>query len=1090
MNKYTLGLDIGTTSIGFSLADTENGKIVVSNSVIFNRKETKRGNTTVERREGRAGRRLISRRWQRKRNTKKLLHRYDFVEEDFVANTKEYVKNNPVENIFFLRHKATREPISDYELSRIIYAFADRRGYSDRYAIGDEKDSGIIKQSIGNIQTLMSNYNTFGEMVWELYPEKCRNGSGEYSRMATMRDIKHELFFILNRQKEFGNIKITDDFIDEVLSEETFSDGSVSLFYQRPLKDISKMVGPCSYQHHLGYKRASKASKTFLEYVFLEKLHNTTVSFKEEEKTLFGLIGVKRTTLFDDNINFEDALQKFIRNDGKYNSTFIKSLFDKSERKHLKVKLDKNNESENKTLGRDACLLINELNRLKIKVINNREIDLLAHILTVYQDENQKAQEIKKKFNKKISDKSVKSLSQLNFSGFGRLSIETMQSMIPLMRSGKTPYEAKKECGFTLNTNTQKLNFLPPLQCDKDYIENVLSKKIKDFNKDSFIPFYDATNNPIVNRVVSVLRKVINQIISDYGVPERIVVELARDYNSEKEKKEMSIGIRKRTKEREILQDKVKKLGFEVNNKNVEKYELWSMQNERCLYSNTKISLQDVFSENVEIEHVLPRSKVNINAQKNKILVFKKENQDKRDDYHYDYLKRVGRWDTFCIAVKELQRTKKISEKKAQWLMSEDFSNVTKESYLNDTKYATRLICNYLNYYLYPTDDIHGTGSSRNIYALNGMATAFFRKHWGIQNVDEVKNRENHYHHAIDAITLSFITPKMINGISRYFKEKEFGKKPIFELPYKDFRKDVSHLVDKYKNNEKFVYHVQKSKKNAIAYNEPISVVLKDEGNFEKNKVSVYEFIEKVVSDHRKANNQKSLEILIRENTSKIIDNSTDKFIINGIGVKIKIFIELDDMISKLETEKKEVRNNQDALEKIDSEIKTLLERKGEPFIIRRGKKKTPQVIKNIHVIGRKVGSINKVSNTKDSTPQYRKNKTSMGMKIFEKDSKKYCVPLYVADLWSDNKKYISKSGTVIDDSFCEIVKMSKGDIVELKRKKQEGKENVLFNGVGENGEKFEYKTINQKNEGQLFCSINTLLSIEKKEMNIYGENL
>ena len=1090
MNKYILGLDIGTTSIGFSLADVKNGEIIAANSVIFNRKETKKGNATAERREGRAGRRLISRRWQRKRNTRKLLHRYNLVEKDFVVNTREYIKNNPIENIFFLRHKAVRESISDYELSRIIYAFSDRRGYSDRYAIDTEKDSGVIKQSIGDIQALMSNYNTFGEMVWELYSEKCRNGSGEYSRMATMRDIKHELIFILNRQKELGNKKITDGFIDEVLSEETFSDGSVSLFYQRPLKGISKMVGLCSYQHHLGYKRASKASKTFLEYVFLEKLHNTTVDFKGEEKTLFSIIGVKQITLFDDNINFEDALQKFIKNDGKYNSTFIKTLFDEKERKYLKVKLDKNKESENKTLGKDACLLINELDRLKIKLIDNNKIDLLAHILTIYQDEKQKTEEIKKKFNEKISDSEVKLLSQLDFSGFGRLSIETMQSMIPLMRSGKTPYEAKKECGFTLNTNIQKLNFLPPLQCDKDYIENILSKRIEGFNKDNFIPFYDATNNPIVNRVVSVLRKVINQIIGDYGVPERIVVELAREYNSEREKKEMDIGIRKRTKEREILQDKVKKLGFEANSRNVEKYELWSMQNGKCLYSNTKIGLQDVFSENVEIEHVLPRSKVNINAQKNKILVFKKENQEKRDNYHYDYLERIGRWNIFCVAVKELQRTKKISEKKAQWLLSEDFSNVTKESYLNDTKYATRLICNYLNYYLYPTDDIHGTGSSRKIYALNGKATSFFRKYWGIQNINEVKNRDNHYHHAIDAVTLSFITPKMINEISRYYKEKEFGRKPIFELPYKDFRKDVLHFIDRYKNDEKFVYHVQKIKKNAIAYNRPISVFVKNEEKFEKNKIPVFDFIEKVVSDYRKTSNQKSLEILIKENTSKIIDNSTDKFIINNIGIKIKTFIKLDDMIKNLEAEKKEVRNNQDILEEIDSKIKTLLERKRESFVVKRGKKKTPQIIKNIHVVGSKIESINEVSNAKDNTPQYRKNKTSMGMKIFEKDSKKYCIPLYVANIWNKNKIQVSKNGTTIDDSFSEIIKMSKDDIVELKKKKHGNREVVIYIGVGGNSENFEYKPINQKSAKRLFCSVNTLLNIEKKEISIYGEIL
>jgi len=1088
---YSLGLDIGTTSIGFAIVDMDNGKIIESNSIIFEEKETEpHKNKTLIRRQSRAKRRLIKRRRQRKYNLRKLLFRYGFVCKDFVNNPKEYIKNNPVDNLFYLRYKAAKELISDYELSRILYSFGSRRGYSDRYDIdtGEKdkaKEKGAIKQSINTNQDILKQYNTFGEMMWSLHPEKCRNSNDDYSQLATMQDIKKEIKYILQKQKSLGNKKINDAFINEILSEKHYQDDSVSLFYQRPLKEISKQVGLCAYQHHKGYKRASKATYTFLEYIFLEKLHNTKIYYRDKECSLFSVIN-----------DFEVALEKFIKKDGKYNITFIKSLFNKKDLKNITIKLDKNDEKENKILGKDACLLINTIKEFD-KDLSIDNIDEIATVLSIYQDKEQKAQQLNK-LSISLSPAEISKLSELDFKGFGKLSIETMRSMIPLMKNGSTPYEAKKECGFTLITNTQNINFLPPLNCDERYIKEVLTKKVPSLDVENFIPFYDAIGNPVVNRVVSVLRKVINQIIKDYGVPEQIIIEMAKGYNSKKEKQHINKIQRQLEKQKEQIEKELKEKDIKGNDKNIRRYQYWKEQNGYCLYSGKPISFADLFSKKIETEHVLPQSKVFIDSQKNKIVVFAKENQNKSNSYHYDYLKREGRWDNFVEMVKKLEEEGKMPSNKAEWLLSEDFSNVTKESYMNDTRYATRLIRSYLEYYLYPASDIHRTGFRRQVFTINGKATAFFRKHWGLQKEDEKKNRDNHYHHAIDAIVLASITPKMINDISTFFRAKEQGKKVSFPMPYSNFRKDIFNLVDKYKNNQKFVHHIQKIRKNVNAYKEkPISTIVVNGKEFEKNKKTIFDFAKDIQKEFNSSKNQLALDLVIEKEITKIVDNSTDKFIINNIGDRIKKILSLESKVKRLEADKEKIKNNQDEIEKVNNNqdkiekinniIKKLKNKINAPFIIYRGKKKTPQVVKSFQVIGKAAGKYNNVSNKRDSTIQKRKNDETIGMEIWQKDNKKYCVPLYLHDLWNKNDKK-SKTGTKIDNSFKKILTMHSNTV--LKIEKNNVIDYILYRGVGGNRENIEYKPINKKVEQQLYISINTLSNIELKNIDIYGNVL
>lgn len=90
----------------------------------------------------------------------------------------------------------------------------------------------------------------------------------------------------------------------------------------------------------------------------------------------------------------------------------------------------------------------------------------------------------------------------------------------------------------------------------------------------------------------------------------------------------------------------------------------------------------------------------------------------------------------------------------------------------------------------------------RNVYVVKGIATSDFRKIWGLQEEYEKKERKNHCHHAIDAITIACIGKAEYDKLAQYYHDEECyhwgmnSKRAVFLKPWATFTEDVKHIED------------------------------------------------------------------------------------------------------------------------------------------------------------------------------------------------------------------------------------------------------------------------------------------------------
>ncbi|MBS5850150.1 MAG: type II CRISPR RNA-guided endonuclease Cas9 [Clostridium sp.] len=774
---YRLGLDVGIKSVGWCVLECdENGEpiqINALNSRIFDAAEQpKTGASLAEpRRNARGLRRRIRRKSFRLERIRKLFSENGielFETQDDLICLKDEYKNLDVVK---LRSDALDKKLTEAEFARVLYSLARHRGFKSNKREGaKDSDEGKLLGSIRKSEEEMreSGMRTRGEQLYKKYlmeGKPVHNKGGDYS-MCVSRDILvKEIELLFEKQKEFGNNFATDEnkekYLDIFLSQRNFDEGPGKGSQYTGSHDVKKC------EIYRDEDVAAKGTYTSEWATIYQKINNLSIICGGDRRHLSNeerQIAVELVKKVD-KVSYK-SFRKAIKLDDDYRFSALNySEKKKSDKKKNEGESKSDVVEINDVVDSLACEdkgdFITAKNSNKIvKALNDNLksdvelIDEIAEICTKYKSENlfRNAIAESKIIGGRLDEETIEKLSKIDMKGYGHLSLHVLREILPYLEEGMVYSDAMQKAGHNHSEhNFEKQKYLG-------------TKEV-----------YDAiggVTSPVVKRALSQTIKVIDAVIRQYGSPYAINIELARDMSMSKDERDkLKKENDARAAKNEAIRENIAKLNAMPNSTNVLKYKLYEEQDHKCAYSMETLDINHLFEDGYyEIDHIIPYSRSFDDSFNNKVLVLKRENQNKRNSTPVEYFERIGRdYDEVLAFWKAVYQ--KRNRKKLEFLQKKEINESEwKNRALNDTRYASRMLANLIKDYL--LFDEKSKDKYGRVETVKGAITSYLRRFWGVQKIREDGDK----HHAVDAAIIACVTPKTKNKIERYNQIKESRK--------------------------------------------------------------------------------------------------------------------------------------------------------------------------------------------------------------------------------------------------------------------------------------------------------------------------
>ena len=715
--------------------------------------------------------------------------------------------------------------------------------------------------------------------------------------------IKAELQKILDTQ--IAKAKQNESYAQKLenLKTELFAenDNGLGFLQNRPLKSSQNLLGKCSID--MREYRASAFAPSVIEFNLLAKLADLLIYLNGQHKDLD--IDYKKTSESairalqeKQKLDFSDIRSCIYLKSGESLAQIyeIELLgFNKKETKKDKPKSTKKtqNKASDKLLTQEKnAIFYNPSKKLALLEATfgknfwsyQKDIDKLAGILSV----NKRKKDIQKELNKHkyshIDDNlKTKALNSLGagFSGTSAYCLDVIWECLKNMRLGMSEYEATT-------------NYKAILGTDKEY-----QKFMEQFSKSLKLPAFDESPNANLNHICAQMRQIINSIFATHGEVAKIRIELLREVGqSEKQKAEITKAQRENEKFNEVATKICEEIGLKTTNKdNLTKVKLWILQNECDIYPSIqkgsqdkfnakefyadykdkpsidvydfkKISLQDLCDENaLQIDHIIPKSKVLVDEFTNKVLTFTDNNATKNSQTPYQWFgDNKAKWEAFKARVEMTNLSKKAKDN----LLKQEIDDMKPSRLLNDTKTASVYIKNYLEKYVkfadipndLQDDEERESKQIRRIEVVNGRLTSALRHFWGVGK----KDRSNHLHHAQDAVIIAFCSSRTIQHFAKFLQTEEDKSQAklnseeitkimkqnargrwVFRRPFSGFTNDLAKRIYGDENSEGiFVTFSKKHKTTGKLHNEnPINIKQGVEEALKQNKDEKTKYLKK-----------------------------------------------------------------------------------------------------------------------------------------------------------------------------------------------------------------------------------------------------
>jgi len=579
-----------------------------------------------------------------------------------------------------------------------------------------------VKSGIQTLRDAMtaSSSRTLGEYFSKLDPEVARIRSRWTAREMFVQEFEK----ICTAQAPHYPDLLTEAFQKRLRK---------AIFFQRPLKNQKHLIGKCMLE-----KNSPRAPWPLLSTQYFRLLQKVNDLRMVRDEGEIGLSDEERARLVGT-----------LQNDGDLTFTKIKTLLGLKRTEHFNLEQgDEKKLPGNRTVSKIRKVLGGRWDELSIDEKQSVVQDLMS-----IQNNDAFARRTAKRLD--IPEDVARELAGVALEdGHCSLSTKAINRLIPLLEQGISYAEARKKLYPASSIAAQPLAYLgrPPL-----------------------------LRNPIVERALTQVRKVVNAVVREFGKPDIVRIELGRDLKRPRAlRAKLGKANRALQESREKAKQKIlAEAGLaSARRPDIEKALLWDECGGICPYTGANISFSALFGpeSQFDVEHIIPYSRCLDDSFLNKTLCHAAANRNRKKnmspfeafganiDEWRDIVGRVGNFNG-SAAREKLRRFNMTSEE-----IQERFASFTNR-HLQDTRYASLEAGRYLGTLFGCREDQPGVDASgtRRVQVSAGQVTALLRNEWGLNGVlndGGEKTREDHRHHAVDAIVMTLADPGAVKHLS------------------------------------------------------------------------------------------------------------------------------------------------------------------------------------------------------------------------------------------------------------------------------------------------------------------------------------
>ncbi|MCH9809488.1 MAG: type II CRISPR RNA-guided endonuclease Cas9 [Alphaproteobacteria bacterium] len=777
--RLRFAFDLGTNSIGWAVLTVDDtgassgatGLIDCGVRIFDDSRDPKDEKPLGEKRRGpRGARRRRDRFLMRRKRLMQMLIGFDLLPTDHKARSA-LIDLDP----YRLRAEALDRKLGPHEIGRILIHLNQRRGFKSNRKTDpdDDKEKGKIASAAERLAKKIdkAGARTFGEFLWKRHsgPDgKATPRTRQSVRIRLEGEGREELYaFYPMRamlEAEFDAIMANQQqHHDRQLTDERISLLRGEMFHQRPLKAPKR--GKCTFIST--QERLPKALPSVEARIIYEAVNNLRFGVGVRVNT--QLTPPQRDEIVKRLLEGKNVTEAQLRKSAGAPAD-VRFQIAAGEVNGLK---DYVAESAKKLAADGAFgaawhdLSLAEKDAIVWKLIGEDDDDAIREWLHS---------------ELKLPPDAAQKVACLSFRvGTARLGATANAAVLAQLMAPDVPTysEAVKRAGDARGEtwhhsdidNPEPREFLP-------YYAQVLDRQVLPGTDapgdDPYEAHYGRIANPTVHRCLRQLQKLVNALIRRHGRPAQIVIEVARDLKlGEKQKAEHRRTNKKNRDANDARRSELEKAGKQINADALLRLRLYDEQARAgdgialCPYSLKPIVREDVLSDRVEIDHILPYSRTLDDSPANKVVCLREANREKRTLSPHEAFGGQDNW-------AEIEARARLLPPNKRWRFAEDamerFENEERgfaARQLNETRYISKLARAYLTV-------IAGKG---NVYVTTGHLTAMLRRRWGLNAIlrgdnqpdDEParKVRDDHRHHAIDAIVVGAIDRPLLNEVSR-----------------------------------------------------------------------------------------------------------------------------------------------------------------------------------------------------------------------------------------------------------------------------------------------------------------------------------